>query len=60
VCSLLVLCVLQHNTLPVIFKSEMPARIGLLPLTAKSGDEVSKDPDGCATQMLGIWGLGGG
>jgi hypothetical protein len=30
----------QHNTLPVIFKPEMPSRIGLLPLTARSGDEV--------------------
>jgi hypothetical protein len=34
------LCVLQHNTLPVIFKPELPAKIGLLPLSAKSGDEV--------------------
>jgi hypothetical protein len=33
---------LQHNTLPVIFKPELPAKIGLLPLTAKSGDEVSR------------------
>jgi hypothetical protein len=32
----------QHNTLPVIFKPEMPSRIGLLPLTARSGDEVRR------------------
>uniref|UniRef100_A0A383WM42 carotenoid 9,10-dioxygenase n=1 Tax=Tetradesmus obliquus TaxID=3088 RepID=A0A383WM42_TETOB len=31
---------IEHNTLPVIFKPEMPSRIGLLPLTARSGDEV--------------------
>lgn len=31
---------IQHNTLPVIFKPELPSRIGLLPLTARSGDEV--------------------
>lgn len=37
---------LQHNTLPVIFKSELPAKIGLLPLTAKSGDEVSRALNG--------------
>jgi carotenoid cleavage dioxygenase len=30
----------QHNTLPVIFKPELPSRIGLLPLTARSGDEI--------------------
>eukprot|EP00882_Tetradesmus_deserticola_P000837 GHRQ01000910.1.p1 GENE.GHRQ01000910.1~~GHRQ01000910.1.p1 ORF type:complete len:541 (+),score=256.87 GHRQ01000910.1:282-1904(+) len=31
---------IEHNTLPVIFKPEMPSRIGLLPLTARSGDEI--------------------
>lgn len=40
--ALLLVLFVQHNTLPVIFKSELPARIGLLPLTAKSGDEVSR------------------
>jgi hypothetical protein len=42
----------QHNTLPVIFKPEMPSRIGLLPLTARSGDEVSAADQCLADKQL--------
>eukprot|EP00879_Flechtneria_rotunda_P007143 GHRR01007496.1.p1 GENE.GHRR01007496.1~~GHRR01007496.1.p1 ORF type:complete len:469 (+),score=130.83 GHRR01007496.1:762-2168(+) len=32
---------IQHNTLPIIYRPELPSRIGLLPLTATSGDEIT-------------------
>jgi hypothetical protein len=46
----------QHNTLPVIFKPEMPSRIGLLPLTARSGDEVREAGCFARSGMLKVWG----
>lgn len=38
--SVLHCCCLHNNTMPLVFKPHLPARVGLLPLTAKSGNGV--------------------
>jgi hypothetical protein len=30
----------ENNSLPIVYKKELPVKIGLLPHTATSGDEV--------------------
>lgn len=36
----------ENNSLPIVYKKELPVKIGLLPHTATSGDEVG---------WVGVW-----
>jgi hypothetical protein len=33
---------IKNNSLPIVYKPELKVKFGLLPLTAKSGDEVRR------------------